>query len=217
MTYREIIYMCLDEIKAMSDDAYVTEDHILFLVSKYRSFLLKQKYDKTNMPVEKSNYQHIYVYPNAGVSLPSVMDIAKPIVYLETWSIKKGAYVEYFTYVPYNRFRFVCNNKNLKNIKYCTIDLNNYFRTKEFKDKEDDNIQTSPAVTKINFYAVFEDFRDIQPINLDDKCPIEDALAAGVIELVVKEIVGIAYRPADKVNNGVDDLSIMGTTQSTSK
>ena len=44
MTYREIIYMCLDALKITSDDAIFNEDHILFLVNKYRNLLLQQKY-----------------------------------------------------------------------------------------------------------------------------------------------------------------------------
>ena len=41
MTYREIVYMILDEIKSVSDDAFFTEDHVIFLAGKIRAFLLK--------------------------------------------------------------------------------------------------------------------------------------------------------------------------------
>ena len=41
-TYREIVYMCLDEIKMVSDDSYFNQDHIIFLADKYRAFLLKK-------------------------------------------------------------------------------------------------------------------------------------------------------------------------------
>ena len=44
MTWREIIYMVLDELKGMSDDFTFTEDHIAFLLGNYRSFILKQRY-----------------------------------------------------------------------------------------------------------------------------------------------------------------------------
>nr|DAU83961.1 MAG TPA: Structural protein [Crassvirales sp.] len=43
-TYREIVFMIMDELKLSSDDSYFTEDHIIFLASKYRAFLLKQRY-----------------------------------------------------------------------------------------------------------------------------------------------------------------------------
>ena len=40
--YREIVYLIQDELKVHSDDAKFTEDHIIFLATKYRTFLLKQ-------------------------------------------------------------------------------------------------------------------------------------------------------------------------------
>ena len=43
-TYRELVYLVLDELKGTSDDFTYTEDHIIFLLNKYRAFLLKQKY-----------------------------------------------------------------------------------------------------------------------------------------------------------------------------
>ena len=35
MTYKEIIYMCLDELHLTSDDSLFNEDHILFLINIY--------------------------------------------------------------------------------------------------------------------------------------------------------------------------------------
>lgn len=43
-TYREIVYMVLDELKINSDDKYFEEEHVMFLMDKYRAFLLKQRY-----------------------------------------------------------------------------------------------------------------------------------------------------------------------------
>jgi len=41
----------------------------------------------------------------------------------------------------------------------------------------------------------------------DREFPLEDALQAPLIQLVLKDILGAAYRPADNINNGRDDLS----------
>jgi hypothetical protein len=41
MTWRQAMYMVLDEIKGMSDDFTYTEEHIMFLLGKYRTFILK--------------------------------------------------------------------------------------------------------------------------------------------------------------------------------
>lgn len=197
MTYRELVYMCLDEIKLASDDSYITEDHILFLISKYRAFLLRQKYDKTVLPVAESNYQKIKVSTDSII--PDVMGIAKPRVYVGEGAVKVS-----YTFVTPHRFEFVSNNRILKPISYCTINDENKL---EFKATPDNK-------TTINLYAVFEDCIKASEFNsgdvLDEVCPIEAELVSGVQELVVKDALGIAYRPKDIANNANDDLSSLG-------
>ena len=47
MTYKELVYLALDALKIHSDDSKFTEDHVIFLLNKYRAYALKQKYSKT--------------------------------------------------------------------------------------------------------------------------------------------------------------------------
>jgi hypothetical protein len=42
-SYREIVYLVLDEIKALGGDSTITEEHVIFLANHYRLFLLDQK------------------------------------------------------------------------------------------------------------------------------------------------------------------------------
>lgn len=199
MTYKELVYMCLDEIKLASDDSYITEDHILFLISKYRAFLLRQKYEKTNMPVSESNYQCILVTPNDDI-VPEVMTLAKPRVFTST----PDGDPNFLTFVSPHRYHFVGENRILKPITYCTIDHN---KKLQCKNKE---------LTDVNIFAVFEDIVKVSEFNLDGadvldcECPIETDLVSGVQELVVKDALGIAYRPKDNMNNANDDLSSLG-------
>jgi hypothetical protein len=54
-TYRELVYMVLDEIKGLSDDFSYTEDHIIYLLEKYRAFILNT--DKNEMAKNnRANY-----------------------------------------------------------------------------------------------------------------------------------------------------------------
>lgn len=205
MTYRELVYMCLDEIKLASDDSYITEDHILFLISKYRAFLLRQKYDKINLPASESNYQKIKVSQDSII--PDVMGIAKPRVY-----VGEGAAKVSYTFVTPHRFEFVSNNRILRPVSYCTINDENKL---EFK-------AAPPSATTINVYAIFGDCVEVSKINtegdiLDEICPIEEELVSGVQELVVKDALGIAYRPTDFINNAADDISKIGMAAGNSK
>ena len=58
-TYRQLTYLVLDEAKGLSDDFTYTEDHIIFLLDTYRSFLLKQRYSDVKKVIPDSNYQNI--------------------------------------------------------------------------------------------------------------------------------------------------------------
>lgn len=211
MTYRELVYMCLDEIKLASDDSYITEDHILFLISKYRAFLLRQKYDKTNMPVSESNYQCILITPNKD-TVPEVMSIAKPRVFTITEEEDKSPVTSFLTYVSPHRYHFIGENRILKPITYCTIDHN---KKLQCRNKE---------LTNVNIFAIFEDIVKASEFNLgngkdvlDCECPIESELVSGVQELVVKDALGIAYRPIDFINNAADDLSKIGMAAGNSR
>ena len=59
MTYKEIVYACLDILKMTSDDSLYTEDHIIFLANKARAMLLKQRYSDVKKQIPESNYQTI--------------------------------------------------------------------------------------------------------------------------------------------------------------
>lgn len=59
MTYAEVVYMILDELKLSSDDSYFNENHVLTLVDKYRAMILKQRYKDIRKQVPYSNYQEI--------------------------------------------------------------------------------------------------------------------------------------------------------------
>jgi hypothetical protein len=41
-TYKELIYLCLDEVKQHSDDAFYTEDHVMFLLENIVVFYLNR-------------------------------------------------------------------------------------------------------------------------------------------------------------------------------
>ena len=137
MTYREAIYLVLDEIKSLSDDALFTEDHVMFLLDKYRAFLLKQRYSDIKKQIPESNYQTICLdlievpaisgepceggsYLRSRKKIPFLMKIGNPIVYPVDY------YQGEITYVSRERMRHVGYNKYLKNIIYASIGPDNY-------------------------------------------------------------------------------------------
>jgi len=47
MTYGEAVYMILDQLKLTSDDANFNENHVIFLLNKYRALAIKEEYERT--------------------------------------------------------------------------------------------------------------------------------------------------------------------------
>lgn len=221
-TYRELTYMVLDELKLSSDDAQFTEDHVMFLLDKYRTFLLKQRYSDIKKSIPESNYQTICLdlievpaicgepcvggsYLRSKEKVPFLMKIGIPRVYPIDY------YQGEITYVSRDRMRYVGYNKYLQNIIYCSIGPDNYLY---FKSSNPQYLH----LEGVKFTGIFQDAREASNLQcpddngdtvcdtLDRMFPIEDALVPPLIELVVKELGGVIYNPDDEENNAKDDL-----------
>lgn len=222
-TYKELTYMVLDELKLYSDDASYTEEHVMFLLDKYRAFLLKQRYSDVKKQIPESNYQTICLdlievpailgepceggsYLRSKEKIPFLMKIGNPKVYPVDY------YQGEITYVSRERMRYVGYNKYLKNIIYASIGPDNYLYFKSINPQY-------LYLEKARMTGIFEDPQaaselqcpdesgDIVCDVLDREFPIEDALIPPMIELVVKELLGAEYRPEDSNNDSSDDLS----------
>lgn len=222
-TYKELVYMCLDELKLYSDDALYTEEHIMFLLGKYRTFLIKQRYSDVKKQIPESNYQTICLdlievptisgepceggsYLRSKEKIPFLMKIGNPRVYPIDY------YQGEITYVSRERMRYVGYNKYLQNIIYASLGPDNYLYFKSFNPQ-------FLYLEKVRITGIFEDTLaaselqcpdesgDIVCDVLDREFPIENALIPPLIQLVVEELTKAEYKPEDKENNSDDDLS----------
>ena len=223
MTYREIVYMILDEIKSVSDDAFFTEDHIIFLIGKLRTFLIKQRYSDIKKQIPESNYQTICLdlikvpaisgepceggsYLRSKEKIPFLMKIGNPRVYPIDY------YQGEITYVSRDRMRYVGYNKYLQNIIYASLGPDNYLYFRSFNPQ-------FLYLEKVRMTGIFEDTLAASELQcpdengdtvcdvLDREFPIENALIPQLIQLVVEELTKAEYKPEDKENNSDDDLS----------
>lgn len=223
-TYRKLVYLCLDELKLHTDDAYFTEEHIMFLLNKYRVFVLKQRYSDVRKQIPESNYQTICLdlikdmkegsicgdsYLRSSKKVPFLMKIGNPMVFPIDY------YRSTITYISRERMKYVGYNKYLQNIIYASISPDNYLYLKS----------SNPQflhLKKVRVTGIFEDAElasklqcsidDIDTCDvLDREFPIEDALIPPLIQLVVEELTKAEYKPEDKENNSDDDLSEVAT------
>ena len=228
MKVRDITFMCLDLAKAAtSDDAFFTEEHCIFLLKKYRAFLLKKEQEKEKGASDVASefeYQQVCLdlekvpaidgspctgsyYLRTTQKIPKVLEGNQPRVY--PIDFYQGINI---AYVPRERMRYVGTNKFLQNIIYVSLgpDLHLYMNS------------SNPQffyMKQLRLSAVFEDFDEAAQYLcddeggsqacdvLDEEFPIREYLVPTLIELVVKELVGAKYQPADRVNNASDDMA----------
>ena len=221
MTYREIVYACLDILKLTSDDSLYTEDHIIFLANKARTLLLKQRYSDIKKKIPESNYQTICLdlekvqniqdLSCQGSSLrtiqevPYLMKIGNPKVYPQNY------YLGEITYISRERMRYVGHNKYLQNIIYCSLAPDNHLY---FKSSNPQHLY----LKKVQVTGIFEDIQNASQLEcnnyssqcqdlLDKTFPLEEGLVQPLIEIVVKQLGPSVDLPQDQENNAQDDLA----------
>ncbi len=234
MLVKEIVYTCLDLAKAnTSDDAFFTEEHVIFLLKKYRSFLIKKEQEKQKSTTDIASefeYQQICLdlekvaaidgepctggyYLRTTKKIPKILEGNQPRVY--PIDFYQGINI---CFIPRDRMRYVGTNKFLQNIIYVSIgpDLHLYLNS---------NNPQFFYLRKLRMSAVFEDFDDVSDYLCDDEgsdtsCdvldetfPIREYLVPQLIELVVQQLVGSEYKPVDEKNNASDDLAKVGTSK----
>lgn len=226
MLVKEIVYSILDLLKTSSDDAFYTEDHIIFLIKKYRSFLIKKEQDKEKSSSDIASefeYQQICLdlekvaaidgqpctggyYLRTTQAIPRILEGVQPRVYPIDYY--QGTNI---SYVSRDKMRFVGSNPYLKNIIYVSLgpDLHLYLNS------------SNPQfmyLKKLRVNAIFEEFDAAADLLcdsegqstvcdvLDEEFPMRDYLVPPLIELVVKELSGSLYKPEDTKNNANDNL-----------
>lgn len=228
MLVNEIISICLDLSKvASTDDSFIDETHVFFLLKKYRSFLLKKEHDKeksTSSTASEFEYQEICltVNPSAAIDgspctggyylrteekIPKLVEGVQPVIYPVDYY--QGTHI---TYIPRERMRYVGTNKYLQNIIYVSLGPDTHLYAKSSNPQ-------FMYLKQLRMTALFEDFEEAAKYscsneNDTDACdimnlvfPIRESLVPMLIDLVVKEITGAAFKPKDVQNNASDDLS----------
>lgn len=228
MKVRDITYMVMDLCKMSgSDDAFFTEEHVIFLLKKYRSFLIKKEQEKEKSSSDVASefeYQQICLdlekvpaidgspctggyYLRTTQKIPKILEGNQPRVY--PIDFYQGINI---AYVPREKMRYVGTNKFLQSIIYVSLgpDLHLYMNS------------SNPQffyMKQLRMSAIFEDFDEAAEYLcdkegssqacdvLDEEFPIREYLVPTLIELVVKELLGASYRPKDSLNDAADNLA----------
>lgn len=218
MKINEVVYYCLDAIKSFSDDSYVNEDHIKWLLGKYRGALLQQ-YHNIKKTIPESNYQTICVnlqpekmglcskgyFLKSTTKVPSMLTVGSPSVLLNNWMESEN-----IVFVPFSRLKNVGYNKWKQNFIYAAIGPDNYFYLSS------NNPQTQ-YLEKIKLKGIFENYEEAAELDCDEngnscdimekEFPLEVSVMPDLLARVVKDVLGVAWRMTDQRNNASDDLA----------
>ncbi len=218
-TFGQIAHAIQDFSKTISDDAIINIDHIIFLMSKYRNYLLSNP----NTKIKDADYQTICVDVEPGndgnicggksylvstEKVPTVIgrgsvNVAPPAGFL---------YGYRFQWVPYQQFQFVGYNKWLYGLIYVTIGPDGKLYVTGHN-------MGFMHLERIRMTALFDDIEAAGDMECDDNCEVvtcdiedrEFPMEAGRIPLLMKyvtmEITAAAWQPRDDKNNANDDLS----------
>lgn len=222
-TYRELTSLVMDELKLVSDDSHFVEEHVVFLLDKYRIFLLKQRYADIRKEIPESNYQTIcvdleHVTDINGVQCTGVnyLKSVQKIPHLMSVGSQRISTLDFFqgniNYVSSERFKYVGHNKYLRNQAYGTIapDSHLYLRS---------NNPQMYYLRKVRVTGIFEDSAKAAELQcpddegnvicdvMDMTFPLEESLVPPLVELIVKELSAFKYQAQDSINNANDDLS----------
>ena len=230
-TFGEITYMVLDILKERADDAYYTEEHILFLARMFRNFLIERKYKNTRnstwqeMPDE--NKQEICLDLEAddlilgdcsGTWLKSVQKVpdtlgsSEPKIYTVSDMLHSMV-----TFIPSERMPYVGYNKWLKNIIYASKGADGHV----YLNSQNPRFM---YLKQVKMEAVFSNPEEAAKMACDadgeggkcdilsQKFPLEEALIPSCIEMIVQELLGSRYAPEDKDNDAKDGLGEAAVT-----
>ena len=222
-TYNHVVYMVLDFLKISSDDSYYTPDHIVFLLNKYRAYVLKSKYENSSEDPSDSNYQTVHItleekdrlegiecsgtYLVSTGTLPESLDIGHPMF------AGKDIFQGDICFVTPTRFKYVGFDRWLRNITYATFEggkiymkscnpLAYYLQEGTYRDIFSDPLEVAATSDE------YETDENGQLCNyLEVEFPLEDNLLPLVMQYVIKDLSGGLYKPKDDENNADDDLS----------
>ena len=231
-TFREIVYMTLDLLKEHSDDAYYTEEHILFLAQKMRAVILGKKYKGAKQsafqPMASGNTQEICLSVEPATDLTGAcsggwLKTTQTIPALlfddvDVYPISDVLSTN-LTYIPIERMPYVGHNRWLTGIVYCARSESGYLYlhsvNRQFMFLEKVKVKGVFADPEAAASLACTESGDASCIDvLDRTVPLEDALVVPCIELIVQELLGSRYAPEDKSNDAKDNLGEANVTPS---
>lgn len=212
-TYRDVIYIVLDELKQFTTTIPFEEEHIAYLLTISRAVIIKQKYSNGKIEIPPEVIQKV---PFKLIKTGDIITSNKSFDVINL----NGSHLFYSVEIPQvpnveltqttvNRFKYLNINKWLSNIAYYTI---NEMGKLIFKVPSSITSLFTNSYTEIDAYynTILEDPRKIFPYDenyLDRDFAINGDLLRVIIDLTLADLYKHIHLPEDTINNGKNDLT----------
>lgn len=213
-TYRDLVFIIIDELKILSDDSTFEPEHFSFAINKYRALLFSQKYKGKKVDIPTVWYQRLtvpFTTKVTGTSLykstkkiPQVLDITDPWKY--TFIIEQNKYTETINFVNPHKFKFTGFNKWLATQKYATIGIDGFMYVKRSDSADNQSLYYDTILDNPIDADSFNNTNT--PDFLDIEFPCEESMIQPIIDLCLKEFSSVIGISRDITNNASDDSSL---------
>lgn len=221
-TYSQIAYAIQDFSKTISDDSIINIEHIMFLMGKYRNYLIansakepsEQTYQTICVEIDPSLNGDVCteMYETQSITeIPNIME--RGAVTIMPPAGFKTSYR--FQYVNYQKYQFVGHNKYFHSFVYVTIGPDGKLHAKSHNTGIE-------YLEKLRLTAIFDDIEKASMLSCDENCeteepancslddkefPLDAELVPTLMKVCVQDIIGAAWQPRDDENNANDDLA----------
>lgn len=232
-TFREIVSMVLDRNKLSNDDAYIGVEHVMFLASKLRAYILTSKYKQIKSQISPSNFQTLKLELQAGGQ-----DCACDTGGMHMVKSKKkipellliNNYEGHVSVAPVNFFGCASSISMVSPIRFLTVGSNKWQRLQSYATVGDDRhlyIKSADSLIEdleeVQITAVFENAEEAAKMQAEaeyDECapqqtpcdaldmpfPLEEGLVTLLIDNLSQALFQTVSLPQDIKNSSNDEM-----------
>lgn len=232
-TFREIVSMVLDRNKLSNDDAYIGIEHVMFLASKLRAYILTSKYKQIKTQIAPSNFQTLKVELDGGgtdcacnTSGMYIVKSAKKIPEL----LLINNYEGHVMINPVDSFGCSASFNMVSPTRFLTVGSNKWQRLQSYATVGDDRhlyIKSADSTIEdleaVQITAVFENAEEAAKMQAEaeyDECnpqqtpcdaldmefPLEEGLITLLIDNLSQALFQTVSLPQDIKNSSNDEM-----------
>lgn len=231
-TFREITYMVLDRGKLMNDDSYVEPEHVLFILSHLRAYLIASKYKQAKAQVAPSNFQTLVlnlepVDQMCGCDMDG-MCLAKSVEEIPNLLLINN-YEGMATLSPVDAFGCDVKFNMISAARFSTVGYSKWQQLQSYASIAPDRrlyLKSHNSdildMDAIQLTAVFENAEKVAEMQaeyqqndcvddvpcdvMDMEFPLEEGLVTLLIDYAAQAVFDMASKPRDEKNSADDEL-----------